>query len=302
MSTTARTVTRVSATRLPRYVRACSSRWSRGSPSSWCGDPDHPFTRGFLCQKMARYLDRVYSPDRASGLPRRVGRKGRAFRADPLGGCPRRDRDPVSPRSPARPTDRRRFSRTAITGRWETSRRAASTAGSSPAGSHDSRSDDLRFGRHEMGYEYSLGRGRLGADPMAVPGCRFIVNWGSEYREHQQSSLEPDDPARQNGATIVTIDPSSQPDRRAVRLAHSAATGDRCRTGLGPHGISSGATDSRTTTFSHAGPSARTSSDPGSHRISPRTGGGDHRGRAGSDPSGTAWRIAWQWSSRHSSD
>ena len=28
------------------------------------GDPDHRFTRGFLCQKMARYLERVYSPDR----------------------------------------------------------------------------------------------------------------------------------------------------------------------------------------------------------------------------------------------
>ena len=28
------------------------------------GNPDHPVTRGFLCAKVARYLDRVYSPDR----------------------------------------------------------------------------------------------------------------------------------------------------------------------------------------------------------------------------------------------
>ncbi|GAC1425196.1 MAG: molybdopterin oxidoreductase family protein [Acidobacteriaceae bacterium] len=28
------------------------------------GDPAHPVTRGFLCGKVARYLDRVYSPDR----------------------------------------------------------------------------------------------------------------------------------------------------------------------------------------------------------------------------------------------
>jgi len=28
------------------------------------GDPDHPFTRGFLCQKVTRYLERVYHPDR----------------------------------------------------------------------------------------------------------------------------------------------------------------------------------------------------------------------------------------------
>src|SRR5580698_7424334 len=28
------------------------------------GDPSHPVTRGFLCGKVARYLDRVYSPER----------------------------------------------------------------------------------------------------------------------------------------------------------------------------------------------------------------------------------------------
>ena len=28
------------------------------------GDPKHPVTRGFLCGKVAKYLDRVYSPDR----------------------------------------------------------------------------------------------------------------------------------------------------------------------------------------------------------------------------------------------
>ncbi len=40
------------------------------------GDPDHPFTRGFLCQKMARYLERVYSPDRLLHPMKRVGQKG----------------------------------------------------------------------------------------------------------------------------------------------------------------------------------------------------------------------------------
>ena len=28
------------------------------------GDPKHPVTRGFLCAKVAKYLDRVYSPGR----------------------------------------------------------------------------------------------------------------------------------------------------------------------------------------------------------------------------------------------
>ncbi len=40
------------------------------------GDPDHRFTRGFLCAKVNRYLERVYSPERILHPLRRVGRKG----------------------------------------------------------------------------------------------------------------------------------------------------------------------------------------------------------------------------------
>ncbi len=40
------------------------------------GNPDHPVTRGFLCAKVARYLDRVYSPDRLLYPMRRTGAKG----------------------------------------------------------------------------------------------------------------------------------------------------------------------------------------------------------------------------------
>src|SRR5512139_3609576 len=40
------------------------------------GDPAHRFTRGFLCVKVGRYLDRVYSPERLLHPLRRVGRKG----------------------------------------------------------------------------------------------------------------------------------------------------------------------------------------------------------------------------------
>src|SRR5512137_1424217 len=40
------------------------------------GDPDHRFTQGFLCVKVNRYLERVYSPDRVLHPMKRVGRKG----------------------------------------------------------------------------------------------------------------------------------------------------------------------------------------------------------------------------------
>jgi anaerobic selenocysteine-containing dehydrogenase len=40
------------------------------------GDPDHPFTAGFLCAKVNRYLERTYHPERLLHPLRRVGRKG----------------------------------------------------------------------------------------------------------------------------------------------------------------------------------------------------------------------------------
>jgi len=40
------------------------------------GDPGHPVTRGFLCAKVAKYLDRVYSPSRVLFPMKRVGAKG----------------------------------------------------------------------------------------------------------------------------------------------------------------------------------------------------------------------------------
>ncbi len=40
------------------------------------GNPDHPVTRGFLCAKVSRYLDREYAPDRLLYPQRRTGAKG----------------------------------------------------------------------------------------------------------------------------------------------------------------------------------------------------------------------------------
>jgi anaerobic selenocysteine-containing dehydrogenase len=40
------------------------------------GNPEHPVTRGFLCGKVAQYLEREYSPGRLLYPQRRIGRKG----------------------------------------------------------------------------------------------------------------------------------------------------------------------------------------------------------------------------------
>jgi anaerobic selenocysteine-containing dehydrogenase len=49
---------------------------SNGIGSKLRGDPAHPITRGFLCGKVAQYLEREYSPERLLYPMRRVGDKG----------------------------------------------------------------------------------------------------------------------------------------------------------------------------------------------------------------------------------
>ncbi len=47
-----------------------------GHGSRLRGNPDHPITQGFLCGKVARYLEREYSPERLLYPQRRFGAKG----------------------------------------------------------------------------------------------------------------------------------------------------------------------------------------------------------------------------------
>jgi anaerobic selenocysteine-containing dehydrogenase len=47
-----------------------------GRATKVAGDPDHPVTRGFLCTKVNRYVDRTYHRDRLLKPLRRVGPKG----------------------------------------------------------------------------------------------------------------------------------------------------------------------------------------------------------------------------------
>ena len=47
-----------------------------GKVVSLTGDPDHPYTLGFICRKMRGYPERLYSSHRILYPQRRVGRKG----------------------------------------------------------------------------------------------------------------------------------------------------------------------------------------------------------------------------------
>src|SRR5687767_8020238 len=47
-----------------------------GRATRVAGDPAHPFTQGFLCAKVNRYLERTYHRDRLLHPLRRTGKKG----------------------------------------------------------------------------------------------------------------------------------------------------------------------------------------------------------------------------------
>src|SRR5438309_1206105 len=57
------------------------------------GDPAHPVTRGFLCAKVAKYLARVYSPDRVLYPMRRIAPKGPDGSRQSSGMDPQRNRN-----------------------------------------------------------------------------------------------------------------------------------------------------------------------------------------------------------------
>ena len=175
------------------------------------GDSDHPFTRGFLCQKMARYLERMYSPERLTRPLKRVGPKG-AGRFEPIGWDEALDlaasKFAEAAGSPDGPQSILPYSYYGTMGKLQAS------------------SLDRRFFHHlgaslldrticasagSLGYEYTNGRGRLGADPMAVTRCKLVLNWGSNTAHTNSHLWSLMVEARKSGATLVTIDPYKSP-------------------------------------------------------------------------------------------
>jgi anaerobic selenocysteine-containing dehydrogenase len=185
-----------------------------GVATELLGDPDHAFTRGFLCQKMARFLDRVYSPDRLLQPMKRSGRKGEG-RFVPIGW------------EEALETIARNFA--AIAGSTDGPQAILPYSYYGTMGKLQASSLDRRFFHRlgasmldrticasagSLGYEYTIGRSRMSADPLAVPRCKFIVNWGSNTANTNSHLWSLMIEARKAGATIVTIDPYRSPTAR----------------------------------------------------------------------------------------
>ena len=186
------------------------------------GDPDHPFTRGFLCQKMARYLDRVYSPDRLLYPMKRVGREGRRpVRADLLGRGARDHRRAVR-------RDRRVAGRAAGDPALQLLRHDGQApvqqpgpAVLPPAGRLEARPDDLRVGRL-AGLRIHDGPRPAGGRPAGRAEVQVHRQLGLEHRQHQQPPLEPDDRGPQGTARRSSPSTPTAARPPPLRLAHPA--------------------------------------------------------------------------------
>jgi anaerobic selenocysteine-containing dehydrogenase len=170
------------------------------------GDREHPFTRGFLCHKVSRYLDRVYHPERLKWPLQRVGPKGQ-------GRFARITWDE------ALDTIARRFAAVAASPEGPQAILPYSYAGT--MGKLQGSSLDRRF-FHRLGAslldrticatagaagcDVTLGT-RAALDPEAVVHSRYLINWGSNTSVTNMHLWALMRQARKAGARVISIDP-----------------------------------------------------------------------------------------------
>lgn len=177
-----------------------------GRAVSLRGDPDHAFTRGFLCQKVTRYLERVYHPQRLTYPQIRAGAKGagqfrRATWDEAIDLVARKLQDIA--RSPDGPQAILPYSYAGTMGKLQGSsldRRFFHRLGASLL----DRTICATAGA--AGCDITLGT-RAVIDPAAVVHARCIINWGSNTSVTNMHLWAVMHQARKAGAKIITIDP-----------------------------------------------------------------------------------------------
>jgi len=187
------------------------------------GDPSHPVTRGFLCGKVAKYLDRVYAPDRLlypmrrrAGVPKSSlphGREAESFEriswdealdtiATRLAAVAREyGPESILPYSYA--------GTTGVLGYGSMDRRFFHRLGASQL----DRTICSETGGQALISVY--GR-KLGTDPEAFVYARLIVAWASNIHGNNIHLWPFIEEARRNGAKLVVIDPYATRTARAA--------------------------------------------------------------------------------------
>lgn len=187
------------------------------------GDPNHPVTRGFLCAKVSKYLDRVYSPDRLFYPMRR--RSG-----VPKGPLPHGREPEFFERiswEEALTTVSARLAETAARYGPESilPYSYAGTIGLLNYGSMDRRFFH-RLGASQLdrticsqtGGEalLSVYGSKLGTDTEAFRHARYIIAWAANIHGNNVHLWPFIEEARRNGAKLVVIDPFATRTARAA--------------------------------------------------------------------------------------
>jgi anaerobic selenocysteine-containing dehydrogenase len=178
------------------------------------GDPEHPVTRGFLCAKVAKYLDRVYSLDRVLYPMRRVGPKG------PEAGGSARATQSWRRISWDEALDEivSRFRR--ISSEWGSEAILPYSYGGTLGTLNGSTMDRRFFHRlgasqldrticstaGEAGLKSVLGA-KFGTEPEQFRHSRYIIAWASNIHGNNVHLWPFIAEARRNGAKLVVIDP-----------------------------------------------------------------------------------------------
>jgi anaerobic selenocysteine-containing dehydrogenase len=174
------------------------------------GDPKHPVTRGFLCAKVAQYLDRVYSPARVLYPLRRISKKGAGTRGFA-------DFERIT-WDEALQTISSRFQR--IIAEFGGEAILPYSYGGTLAVLNGSSMDHRFFHRlgasrldrticstpGEAGIRSVYGV-KLGTEPEQFAHSRYIIAWGANIHGNNVHLWPFIEEARRNGAKLVVIDP-----------------------------------------------------------------------------------------------
>lgn len=169
------------------------------------GNPAHPYSRGELCPKVNRFLDRVYDPDRiVTPLildgPKGSGRYRKSTWDHALELVARRLHEIIDEWGPSAIVpwgDAGNQSVLSVAGLNE---RFLNKLGASR------QSDYICGGTSYAAVETTLGTAET-ADPLDIGHSRFIVLWGTNTRLTNRHLWPTIDSARRAGAKVVVIDP-----------------------------------------------------------------------------------------------
>ena len=170
------------------------------------GDPNHPVTRGFLCAKVAKYLDRVYSPDRVLYPARRVGQKGPGASWEHISWDTALDEICES----FRQISREFGSEAILPYSYGGTLGVLNGSGMDRAFFH--RLGASQLARNicskpgEVGLISVLGR-KLGTEPEQFAHSRYIIAWGANIHGNNIHLWPFIEAARRQGAKLVVIDP-----------------------------------------------------------------------------------------------